>query len=342
MQNTYFCQRVQNDFEQLQKTIEKVRTQQVTNEVLSDLLVRNTNGELAEKIRLLEDMYKKHQSTTQQLEAKMNQTKEQSMMVINRQFNIQNQKFEQLMSKKKKKKLCQKGKTQTVENNPPPFGFQSECDGIARNTMVKPKEGPSLANMAKLVKDGIIPEEVKEENTVELNTVEKNSSSLTYSFGGPKNKQGRPSIRISIASQSPTNKQKGQVSPRLNQTIVSNRQQPEQPAAGNQPDDETPRLPQASSRLCVAKPSPRRGLARASPRVSARGGGSRLSRGISVENPFLADLKNENNAFHEEHCHKPEEDLSDVKSESPKHQNNITVSCLVPPTRSGDSSSNHS
>ena len=40
--------------------------------MLSDLLVRNTNGELAEKIRMLEDSYKKHQDVTLELEAKMN------------------------------------------------------------------------------------------------------------------------------------------------------------------------------------------------------------------------------------------------------------------------------
>lgn len=268
-------------------------------------------------------------------------------MVINRQFNIQNQKFEQLMSKKKKKKLCQKGKTQTIENTPPPFGFQQEPEDHARNTMVRPREGPSLANMARLVKDGIIPEaeEMLEENTVDHNTAcEKKSSSLTYSFGGPKHKQSidRPTIFVMNADSSPTNKNKAQLSPRLNQTIVSHRGQKPQPSARKDDSDESPDLSPASSRLCVAKPSPRRSIARQSPRKSTFGGRSRMSRGISVENPFLADLKNENNNFHEEHCNKPQENLSDVKSESPKHQPNISVGCLVPPTKSNDSSSNHS
>lgn len=93
----------------MQATMERIQSKQITNEMLSDLLVRNTNGELQEKIRLLEESYKKHQEATVQLEAKMNQAKEQNMMVIKRQFNIQNQKFEQILLKKKKKKACSKG-----------------------------------------------------------------------------------------------------------------------------------------------------------------------------------------------------------------------------------------
>lgn len=72
----------------MEAMMEKIQSKQFTNEMLSDLLVRNTNGELSEKIRLLEESYKKNQEVTVQLEAKMNQTKEQSLMVIKRQFNI--------------------------------------------------------------------------------------------------------------------------------------------------------------------------------------------------------------------------------------------------------------
>ena len=40
--------------------MEKIQSKQITNEMLSDLLVRNTNGELSEKIKKLEESYKKN------------------------------------------------------------------------------------------------------------------------------------------------------------------------------------------------------------------------------------------------------------------------------------------
>ena len=112
--------------------------------MLSDLLVRNTNGELAEKIRQLEESYKKNHQMQINMEAQMRQAKEQSLMVINKQFNIQNQKMDQLMAKKKRK-LCVKGNTQVD-------GMQ--LGGPRRNTMMfKPDGVPSLANMAKIVQN---------------------------------------------------------------------------------------------------------------------------------------------------------------------------------------------
>ena len=56
--------------------------------MLSDLLVRNTNGELTEKIRQLEDSYKKFRLMQLDMEAQMRAQKEQSLMVINKQFSI--------------------------------------------------------------------------------------------------------------------------------------------------------------------------------------------------------------------------------------------------------------
>lgn len=66
------------------------------------------------------------------------------MMVINRQFTLQNQKFEQMMSKKKKKKLCAKGKTEQDT------AFQ--C-GPRRNTIMFKPDAPSLLGMANIVKE---------------------------------------------------------------------------------------------------------------------------------------------------------------------------------------------